>query len=1008
MKTLQVVLFLTLSCAGALARGGEPGELAARMVEDSKWKRGICVDVGADARLCVELARASGLEIYRVEKDAASAARTRKLVEAAGLTPLRVRVEVGPLEKLAYPEHCANLIVAPSAVKEVLRLLRPAGGVAYLSAAASAGKGFKAGKGPGGLHRLERLRLEGAGNWTHNGYDATNNRYSPDKYVNPPFRIKWYGNPRRSYLWWWGVRGLAADGRFFMADTSREDPYGAYIVAKDAYNGTVLWERAVGGRRFAWLPPVKGEGPAWMGVMNQPGKVHTAQIIVIGGRLYLADGPRLTVIDAATGKDLEPVIAPPPTSPKNYWNYVAHADGRLFGHTSRGYTAPYTETRYWPRKVTRLKEGGPATLFALDPESRKKLWVRGGEGEKELDPDFANPMAIGAGCVFLRSGNDLYALEVATGKTRWAVRGLDGEKETFWTGTVVGEKLHVYRYDKRFYCRRAVLPWPVFSTTDGKKLGEERPSRKGGQFFSSTEGVSRAPSGGNGCPLPSGAGKVAFGRNGYVVEGGGSRNYGSYRAGCRVPALPANGVIHFLPAAGCGCRIFSATITLDPGKTDEKLEGAPAPPLEKGTASNGSGAPAGADDWPTWRGNPARTAVTDRDLSGAMKKVWETEIGGELTAPIAAGDLVFCASMDETVHALDAKSGKPRWTFYSTGSISAPPAYARGRVYFGSYDGWVYCLSASDGKLVWRFRAAPFARRQPAFGRLVSAWPARQGLAVADGTVYCTAGRVPDQGVVTYALDAASGKMIWRTLAPRGVIPGGVIAVNKDWVFVPAAVSGPFVQLSRKGGKRVPKARGGSHFEYLSFVEGTAEDGPGFKEGFIVHGSSWVGRGHPKLDPYVGFMHNVFAAPYAQLLGAKAKGAHATAFGNGGMLMPLFGRKRVFFLKGKNLVAVERSKLSALRAVKRSTGRRRGNGASPRDKFLTWKAGELPCGLPEWAALAGDTILTGGAKGVTAVSCADGKPRWSVALDEATLDPAISRGRVFLTSKTGRVYCLAR
>lgn len=1012
LRTLSLCLAAGAGLAAPLA-AGEADKAAAEIVKDSRWNRGICVDLGADPKLAVALAKSSELSIYRVERDAAAASRTRKLVEAAGLSPLRVRVEIGPLEKLAYPPYCTNLILAERPSKGLLRLLRPAGGVAYFrSGASSPGKGFKLGKGPGGWTRLERLPLEGAGDWKHNGYDATNNRYSPDRYVKPPFRILWYGDPIRSFGTWWTIRGLAAKGRYFLTDLSPEYPDRAWITAKDAYNGIVLWEREAGGTRFSWRRPVKGEDPNWLTHMNQPGKVHTDQMVIAGDRLYLTDATRLMVISAASGKDITSFKAPPPSHPKNHWTYVAHADGKLFGYAAASYRAPYASNRYWARRVVRSKEGGPATVFALDPNKKGRvLWVRGGNGEKELGKDFCAPMAIGAGRVFLRSGKDLYALDSASGKTAWVVRGVEKpEENTFWNGTVVDKKLHLYRYDRRFYCRRAVLPWPVFAVADGKRLGEERPARSPLAFFDSAKKVCRPHSGGNGCPLGTGAGKVLFSRNSYYVEGGGYRHYGGFRAGCRVGALPANGVVHLLPACGCHCALFSATITLEPGKTNEKIDAAPAPTPEKlADLSAGEAKPAAAADWPAFRADAARTAVTAQDLSSPMKESWKVSLAGRPAAPVAVGGLVFVASSDERVHALRASDGKRAWTFYSTGPVSASPFYWKGRVYFGSHDGWVYCLAAASGKLLWRFRAAPFARRQAAFGRLISAWPIRQGLAVGGGKVYFTCGRVPNQGAFSYAVDATSGKLLWRKYL-RGVIPSGSIAIGPDRIFVPTELCSAFVQFLPADGSR-PKGGGTGHFTEMSYVVGAAADDAKHKKGFLVHGGGGVGRGHPKKTRAYGFPYNLHPAPWTDKPLARGRNSHTSAFADGRSLLPVFGKKRVYFRRGYQLVAVDRAKLSAFRAIRSDAWQRNRYGRKrkyPRDKLLAWDAGKLPCGEPGWALLAKDTVLTGGPKGVTAVNAADGKPRWSLALPGSTELPAVSRGRVFLTSPDGTVRCLDR
>jgi len=138
-----------------------------------------------------------------------------------------------------------------------------------------------------------------------------------------------------------------------------------------------------------------------------------------------------------------------------------------------------------------------------------------------------------------------------------------------------------------------------------------------------------------------------------------------------------------------------------------------------------------------------------------------------LTPPVAAGGLVVVAEPDaHAVHAVDAKSGKRRWTFVADGRVDSPPTLFDGLCLFGSTDGHVYCVSAADGQLVWRFRAAPEERQICAMGQVESAWPVHGSVLVRDGKVYCTAGRSTylDGGIHVYALEPRSGELIHETL----------------------------------------------------------------------------------------------------------------------------------------------------------------------------------------------------------------------------------------------------
>ena len=84
---------------------------------------------------------------------------------------------------------------------------------------------------------------------------------------------------------------------------------------------------------------------------------------------------------------------------------------------------------------------------------------------------------------------------------------------------------------------------------------------------------------------------------------------------------------------------------------------------------------------------------------------------------------------DKMVHALEAKTGKPLWTF--TTRARADRLVAGGRVFVGSNDGRVYGLDLASGKKVWEYEAASPVTSSPAVakGKVV--------VATADGQVIC-------------------------------------------------------------------------------------------------------------------------------------------------------------------------------------------------------------------------------------------------------------------------------
>ena len=68
--------------------------------------------------------------------------------------------------------------------------------------------------------------------------------------------------------------------------------------------------------------------------------------------------------------------------------------------------------------------------------------------------------------------------------------------------------------------------------------------------------------------------------------------------------------------------------------------------------------------------------------------------------------VLFFGSVDNSVYAIDAGSGRALWRFATLGPVYGSPLLTTdGMVLVGSTDGNLYALESSDGSLVWSFRA---------------------------------------------------------------------------------------------------------------------------------------------------------------------------------------------------------------------------------------------------------------------------------------------------------------
>ncbi|MDA3923938.1 MAG: PQQ-binding-like beta-propeller repeat protein [Kiritimatiellae bacterium] len=234
-----------------------------------------------------------------------------------------------------------------------------------------------------------------------------------------------------------------------------------------------------------------------------------------------------------------------------------------------------------------------------------------------------------------------------------------------------------------------------------------------------------------------------------------------------------------------------------------------------------------AGDWPMWRCDSGRTAVSTEQLPDGVPglvwkrsfsprvQVWDSPLNNYLMQydkafePIVSGQTLMVGFNDsDKLIAIDTRTGENKWTFYCDGPIRLAPAASNNKVYFGSDDGCFYCVDIATGKEVWKFQAAPAERRLIGNRRIISMWPIRGGPVIEEGTVYFSAGIWPFMGVFIYALDAETGKVVWLndhdsiryqaqphkpSMAFAGVAPQGAFVVIKDKLLVPGGRSIPAI-----------------------------------------------------------------------------------------------------------------------------------------------------------------------------------------------------------------------
>lgn len=416
---------------------------------------------------------------------------------------------------------------------------------------------------------------------------------------------------------------------------------------------------------------------------------------------------------------------------------------------------------------------------------------------------------------------------------------------------------------------------------------------------------------------------------------------------------------------------------------------------------------AAAGDWPAYRGDASRSGVADGKLSYPLEQAWQyrpaqgpqpawPEPGRHLHRtdfdyafqPVVAGGLVYLASSaDDTLRALDSRTGAERWHFIARGPLRFAPHLADGRCYIAGDDGYVYCLDAANGRLVWEFRAALNERMMLGNGRMISRWPCRSGVLVADGIAYVTAGMWPSEGVYIYALDATTGKVRWcndtssslylphphASSSFGGPAPQGYLVLAGDILLVPTGQSAPSGVDRRTGRLLYCNITPGSstvtlagNLFFTQQVRQTTED-----HDIIQIGENGPGEG----DALVACDLTTGAMP--------PKGT--MRFGLPDRECMLYHDRTVYAAGGGVVEAL---------AV---------GEEGDRKKLWTAKHGRAYA-----MALAGDVILTGGTGTINAVSAADGKTVWQTSVRGEVRGLAIADGQLLAATDDGAVTCFSR
>ncbi|MBC8872775.1 MAG: PQQ-binding-like beta-propeller repeat protein [Planctomycetes bacterium] len=803
--SLNVALALSFSlCAG------EVEDQANQILEDTGIKGGLIVHVGCgDGKLTAALRAGDQYLVHGLDCDEANVRAAREHIRSLGLYG-KVSVEQFDGTHLPHTDNLANLVVFDDlgdvSMDEVVRVLAP-GGVALSLNRQSEIENRKSIK----------PRPTEIDEWTHYLYDASNNAVSKDTISGPPHHVQWIGGPKwaRGHEQLASVSSVVSSGGrvFYIVDEASPAsvtlPSNWTLMARDAFNGVLLWKRSLGDWEYR-LRPFRS-GPPQL----------SRRLVSIEDRVYvtLGYGAPLTALDAATGE-----VAKEYEGTEGTEEIVYH-DGTLYL-----VVGDVAEQRALDEAVRRGQPLPPVArrITAINADTGQSLWTKTDVDAAEV---FALSLVISQGRAFFQTKGEVICLNTDSGQEIWRSARPASLKRPGWSvptlvvyGDVLisadrkvpeepeeGPRPRKVQWDYSFGGGNAPPGDMIaFSTETGERLWSV-PCREGynapvdvlvadgllwsGNLVGARDPgitVARDPATGevkrerpddhefftpgmshHRCYRNKATERfIMLGRSGVefvdVQTGKACANHW-IRGTCQYGVMPANGLL-YVPQHTCACYIktkLNSFNALAPERESkgQSVEESKGDRLQRGPAFTdiqqlGSSTP-DPDAWPTYRHDIARSGATASEISADLENVWQTKVGGRLSSVVSADGKVFVADIDDhSVHAFSLQDGQSIWSYTTGGRVDSPPTVYQGLVLFGSADGWVYCLRASDGAMAWRFRAAPEERRAVIYDGLESAWPVSGSVLVQEGVAYFAAGRSSflDGGIYLYGVDATTGE----------------------------------------------------------------------------------------------------------------------------------------------------------------------------------------------------------------------------------------------------------
>lgn len=428
-----------------------------------------------------------------------------------------------------------------------------------------------------------------------------------------------------------------------------------------------------------------------------------------------------------------------------------------------------------------------------------------------------------------------------------------------------------------------------------------------------------------------------------------------------------------------------------------------------------------ASEWNTHLHDNNRSAQTDESLSFPLHESWQFQS----TSPQYAWDdpalqdfwhyatnlkprvifdrahytvsannkVYFGSTVDDQIYCLDAETGEIIWRYYTNAPVRLPPTIHNNKIYAGSDDGYVYCLNAESGELIWNYSASSEKRLLPGNERIISPWAVRTGVLIDNGTAYFASGMFPEEKVFLCALDAGSGKEVWKQEIPYS--PQGNLLASEDHLFVPTGRSTPLIYKKLTG--EFVKQLAGFGGSYAVLSKDQLFYGPG-RTGQLSNTSTTsqiatFSGNHMIVTPEASYLHTdteLSAIDRNRYLQLKSDEANLNR--NKSQIEQQLNQAK----QGNDISATKE-----LTANLRDAQRELSELQVQLQQCILWN---IPCAHSYSLIRAGENLFAGGENTVVAYNAKTGKEVWRAKVNGKAYGLAVSNQKLIVSTDQGTIH----